>query len=84
MRLKVYWPSKKNLVLDDELSLDFMFLNGKATLYIVDTATYFSAAEKVLNAHCTNYRESVQGVCIAFVMTRRTLYTKYPNRLRTD
>ena len=67
----------------DELSMDLMFLNGKAVLHIIDTATRFSAAT-FLDAHGSSYGQSVDGIWLAFSETWYTLYTGYPNRLRVD
>lgn len=83
VRFKVTLPSEENLVFGDELSIDIMFLEGKAVLHIVDTATRFSAAT-FLDAHGVTYGQSVNGIWLAFVMTWCLVYTGYPNRLRTD
>lgn len=36
-------PTEEGLIFEEELSIDFMFLDGKAFLHVVDTATCFSA-----------------------------------------
>ena len=52
-------------------------------LHIVDSATHFSAA-RFLDSHSETYVQSTEGVWLAFMQTWVTLYTGYPNRLRTD
>jgi hypothetical protein len=37
-------PPTDDIVFRDEVSIDLMFINGKAILHIVDTATRFSVA----------------------------------------
>lgn len=44
LRFRVSMP-EEHLVFNEELSLELMWLNGKAVLHIVDTATGFNAAE---------------------------------------
>ena len=83
VRFKASLPTEEDLVFGDELSIDLMFLDGKAVLHIVDTATRFSAAT-FLDSHGEKYGQSVEGIWLAFVMTWATMYTGYPNRLRTD
>lgn len=60
-----------------------MFLDGKAVLRIVDTATCFLAAT-LSNAHGANYGPSAHGGWLVFIIIRCTLYTSYPNWLRSD
>lgn len=67
----------------NELLMVLMFLNRKDILYIVVTATYFSAAT-FLVVYGKIYGQSVQAVRLAFVMIRCTIYTEYLNRPRTD
>lgn len=80
---------EEELVFGDELSIDLVWVEGDAFLHVVDTATRFSATtfldwkpdsvgpEK-------DYGQSVDGVWEAFIECWCTLYTGYPNRLRTD
>ena len=83
LRFKASMPDESELVFGDELSIDLMFLDGKAVLHIIDTATRFSAAT-FLDSHGETYGQSVDGIWLAFCMTWCTMYTGYPNRLRTD
>ncbi len=83
IRFKVTLPTEDELVFGDELSIDLMWIDGKATLHIIDTATRFSAAT-FLDSHGENFGQSVEGVWMAFVNTWCLMYTGYPNRLRTD
>jgi transposase InsO family protein len=83
IQFKVSLPKEEDLIFGEELSIDLMFLGGKAVLHIVDTATRFSAAT-FLDSHTATYGQSVEGVWLALIETWFTLYTGYPNRLRTD
>ncbi len=83
VRFKVTLPTEESLVFGDELSLDLMWIDGKAVLHIVDTATRFSAAT-FLDSNGSTYGQSVEGVWMAFTHTWCTMYTGYPNRMRTD
>jgi len=83
VRFKATLPSEDEIVFGEELSIDLMFIDGKAILHIVDTATRFSAAT-FLDPPNAEYGQSVNGVWLAFLETWCTLYTGYPNRLRTD
>ena len=60
-----------------------MFIEGKAILHIVDTATRFSAAT-FLDSEREHFRQSVDGIWTAFVMTWCTMCSGCPNRMRTD
>lgn len=84
IRFKVSLPTEEqNLVFGDELSLDLMWLDSKAVLQIVDTATRFNAAT-FLDSNGETYGQSVEGVWFAFIQTWVTMYTGYPNCIRTD
>lgn len=63
--------------------MDLMWINGKAILHIVDTATRFSAA-CFLDSAGMDYGQSVDGVWTAFIQTWCTIYSGFPNRIRTD
>jgi hypothetical protein len=39
LRLKTTLPSGEELYFDSELSMDLMFINGKAVLYFINSAT---------------------------------------------
>lgn len=60
-----------------------MFLDGKSTLHIIDTATHFSGVT-FPDIHEAKYGQSVQKIWLAFVIVWCTLSTIYPNRLDTD
>lgn len=74
---------RENLELGDELSTDLMFLNGKAVLHTIDTASRFSAAT-FSDAHGAHFKHSVQDICFSFVMVWCLTYTGYPNSLWID
>ena len=44
LRFSVSLPDEKDLVFGKEVSVDLMFIDGKALLHVVDTATRFSSA----------------------------------------
>lgn len=79
IRFKVTLPSDKDLVFGSELSMDLMFIDGKALLHIVDTATRFSAA-----IFLDKYGHSTNGIWNAFIDSWCTLYTGYPDRIKCD
>lgn len=60
-----------------ELAMDLCFLDGKAVLHIVDTATHF------VSAACLSV-QSVEHVCQTFISCCLCLYVGYPNNIRTD
>lgn len=60
-----------------------MFIDNKAILHAIDTATRFSAAI-CLDYEGRKYNQSVEGIWTAFVMKCCTMYPGYPNRMRTD
>ena len=66
VRLKVSLPNEHDLKFGGELSIDLMFLDGKAVLHVIDTATRFSSAI-FLDAHGATYGQSVEGIWLAFV-----------------
>jgi hypothetical protein len=83
IRFKVSLPNMEDIVFGDEISIGLMFIDGQAVLHVVDTATRFSAAT-FLESHSGSFRQSVEGVWLALIETRFTLYTGYPNRSRID
>jgi hypothetical protein len=83
IRFNVSIPPKEDIVFGDEVSIDLMFINGKAILHIVDTAIRFSAAIH-LDSNLATYGQSVEVVWVALMETWFILYTGYPNRLRVD
>ena len=60
-----------------------MFIEGKAILHIVNKDTRFSAAA-FLDSEGEKIGQSVDCIWTAFVMTLCTMYSGYPNRMRTD
>lgn len=60
-----------------------MFIDGKAKLHIIDTATHFSSST-FLDIASEQYGQSVHGICRAFVQTWCTINSVYPNRIITD
>ena len=83
MRFKTSLQTEEELVFGDEISIDLMYIDNCAILHVVDTATRFSAAT-FLDKHGENYGQSVDGIWLALNACWVTLYTGYPNRLRTD
>ena len=83
VRFKASIPNENELVFCEEVSIDLMFIEGKAIPHIVDTATRFSAAT-FLDSEGEKFGQSVDGIWTAFVMTWCTMYSGYPNRMRTD
>ena len=82
-RFKTTLPTIQDVKFGEEISMDLMFIEGKAILHIVDTATRFSSAI-FLDSQGNNYGQSVNGVWLAFLEAWCTLYTEFPNRIRTD
>lgn len=83
VRFKVSLPTEENLVFEDELSIDIMFLEGDAVLDIVDTATRLSAAT-FLDGNVATYGQTVEGIWPTSLMTWSLVYSGYPNWLRID
>jgi hypothetical protein len=71
------------LIFGDELSLDLTFIDGSAIWHVVDTATRFSAST-FLDKHGYAYGQSVDGVWAAFLECWATVYSGYPDKIRTD
>lgn len=63
--------------------MDLMFRDGNAVLHIVDTAAHFSAA-CLLEHVGENFGQCVEGIWMAFLTIWCTMYTGYPNRMRTN
>ena len=83
VRFKVSLPNEQDIKLGDEFFIDVMFLDGKAVLYVIDTATRLSSAI-FLDAHAATYGQSIEGIWLAFVKAWCILYTGLPNRLLVD
>ena len=81
-RFKTTLPTLKDVKLGREISMDLMFTEGKAILHIVDTAIRFSSAI-FLYSQGQNYGQSVNGIWFAFLVAWCTLYTGFPNRIKT-
>ena len=79
IRFKATLPSVDDIIFGEELSIDLMFIDSEAILHVVDSATRFSSA-----TFLKYYEQSVEGIWLAFIEAWRTIYTRYPNRLRTD
>lgn len=60
-----------------------MFPDDREVLHIVDSVKRFSAAT-YLGYNGINYGHSAEGILLALIDTWCTMYTGYPNRLRTD
>ena len=76
-------PTIQEVKFGEKISMDLMFIEGKAILHIVDIATRFSSAI-FLDSQGNNYGQSVNEVWLAFLEAWCTLYTGFPNRIRTD
>lgn len=49
VRFEATIPTEENLVFGDELSVDIMFLEWKAIVYVVDTGIWFSAGSFLMH-----------------------------------
>lgn len=78
VRFKASLPTEE-LVFGDELSMDLQWIDGEPILHVINTATKFSAA-----TFLETYGLSTEGVWTAFMECWCSLYTGFPNRLRTD
>jgi hypothetical protein len=74
-RFRVSMP--EDIIFNQDLALDLMWLDGQATLHIVDTRTYFSSAA-ILK------RQTVEGAWYAFLDAWATLYLGYPDTFKLD
>jgi hypothetical protein len=61
LRLKSTRPSGEELSFGSELSMDLMFIDGKAVLHVIHSATRFNAAT-FLDLHSESYRQSSDGI----------------------
>jgi hypothetical protein len=61
IRFKVSIPPTDDIVFGGEVSIDIMFINGKAILHILATAIRFSAAT-FLDSNLATYGQSFEGV----------------------
>lgn len=76
--LKASVLSEHEMEFEKELSMYLMWIEFNAVLHIIDSATRFSAA--VIS---DDYGQIVEGTWRAFMDVWCTLYTAYPDRLRT-
>jgi len=76
MHFQVSLPDT-NIVFNQELALDLMFIDRKAILHVVDLATHYSAATFLKG-------QSVDHVWIAFLTCWVTIYPGFPNNMKTD
>ena len=79
IRFKATLPSVDDIIFGEELSIDLRFIDSEAVLHVVDAATRFYAA-----SFLKDYGQSVEGIWLALIEAWCTIYTGYPNRLRTD
>ena len=75
-RFRVTSPPDQ-IIFNEEVALDLMWLEGKAILHVVDCHTHFNSAS-ALKGH------SVEDVWEAFIKCWTSLYTGYPRKLRVD
>lgn len=75
-RFKVSIP-EENIVFNQEVALDLMWLDGKALLHIVDTQTHFMSAAFLKG-------QTVEDVWETFVLCWATQYTGFTMRIHTD
>lgn len=69
-----------DLIFGDSISMNLMFLDGKAVLHVVASATRFSAAT-FLDAHGMTYGHSVDGIWIALGNIWWNTNVGYTNRI---
>jgi hypothetical protein len=74
-RFRVSMP--EDVIFNQDLALDLMWLDGQATLHIADTRTLFSSAA-ILK------RQNAEGVWHAFLNAWATLYLGYPYTFKLD
>jgi hypothetical protein len=81
--LKTKLPSGEELFFGSEFSIDLIFIDGKAVLHVIDSATRFNAAT-FLDSNSESYGQSSDGISDAFIDIWCSIYTRYPDRLRVD
>jgi hypothetical protein len=64
--LKTTLPSGEELSFGSELSTDLMFINGKAVLHVIDSATRFDTAT-FLDSHSESYLQRSDGIWDPFI-----------------
>ena len=75
-RFKVSLPNEKT-IFNREVSLDLMWLGGKAVLHILDIYTHFNSAAFLKG-------QTVEHVWDAFLSCWSTLYTGHPSKMKVD
>lgn len=77
---KVTIPIEDKLFFGEEQSLDFLYLDRKAVLHVIDTAFCFSAAT-LLDSKGKSNGQSVHGFSLVFLTIWCQTYIAHPNRL---
>jgi hypothetical protein len=83
LRLKTSLPNGKEFSFGSELSMDLKFINGKAVLHVIDSATRFNAAT-FLDSHSESFGQSSDGIWDAIIDIWWSIHTRYPDCLRVD
>jgi hypothetical protein len=83
LRRKTTLPSGEELYFGSELSMDLMFINGKAVLHVIDSATRFNAAT-FIDLHSESHGQGSDGIWDAFIDIWCSIYTGYLDRFRVD
>lgn len=76
LSFQVSLPEEK-ITFNSELALDLFWLDGRATLHVVDLATGYSNSAFLIG-------QSVEDVWNTFVLCWATVYPGYPNSMRVD
>lgn len=71
----------EDLVIEEELTNHLIFLNEKYVIHSVYMMTRFSAAT-FLDSFESEYGQTAESIWTAFMLTCRTMYPGYPNRLK--
>lgn len=82
-RFQVSIPDETYLGFGEELSRDQMFLDGKAVLYKVNTATCIYAVT-CFDWSRISHGQTLKGMLQVFAIARGTICTGYPIEPRTD
>lgn len=83
IEFRVSLPTEENLDIGENSSTCFMFLDGEATVHVIDISTNFFAAT-FLESAGESYGQAEEGNRETFSNTSRTMYIGYSNRLQTD
>jgi hypothetical protein len=82
LRLETTLLSGEELSFGSELSMDLMFINGKAVLHVIDSATI--QCSNISRFAFRIVRQGSDGIWDAFIDIWCSIYTGYPDRLRID